>query len=116
MGYPLQKVVRGRGKEEGKEVEPFSSPFTATELQREREIARQLRKTSWWKRKCAKGRCYYCNAPVPPGELTMDHLVPLIRGGKSIKSNLVPACKACNTKKKYSLPIEWDEHLHRDRS
>jgi len=41
----------------------------------------------------------------------MDHVVPLTRGGKSTKGNLVPACKACNSKKKYLLPIEWDEYL-----
>jgi 5-methylcytosine-specific restriction endonuclease McrA len=44
-------------------------------------------------------------------KLTMDHLVPLSRGGKSKKGNLVPACKECNSKKKYLLPIEWEEYL-----
>jgi 5-methylcytosine-specific restriction endonuclease McrA len=43
--------------------------------------------------------------------LTMDHVVPLIRGGRSIKNNLVPACKECNNKKKYLLPMEWEEYL-----
>jgi 5-methylcytosine-specific restriction protein A len=41
----------------------------------------------------------------------MDHVVPLTRGGKSTKGNLVPACKDCNNKKKYFLPIEWEEYL-----
>jgi 5-methylcytosine-specific restriction protein A len=41
----------------------------------------------------------------------MDHIVPLIRGGKSTKGNLAPACKDCNNKKRYLLPIEWDEYL-----
>ena len=59
----------------------------------------------------AKGVCYYCEQKVDPGELTMDHVVPLARGGKSTKGNLVPACKDCNNKKKYLLPIEWDEYL-----
>ena len=36
----------------------------------------------------------------------MDHLVPLARGGKSSKGNVVPACKSCNTNKKYHLPEE----------
>lgn len=38
----------------------------------------------------------------------MDHLIPLVRGGKSTKNNLVPACKECNMKKKYALPWEWE--------
>lgn len=36
----------------------------------------------------------------------MDHLVPVIRGGKSTKGNLVPSCKACNTERKHRLPFE----------
>ena len=39
----------------------------------------------------------------------MDHLVPLVRGGKSTKGNIVPACKDCNNKKKYVLPWELAE-------
>ncbi len=38
----------------------------------------------------------------------MDHLVPLARGGRSTKGNLVPACKECNTKKKYWLAFEFE--------
>lgn len=41
----------------------------------------------------------------------MDHLVPVARGGKSVQGNLVPACKECNTKKKYRLPAEWEEYV-----
>lgn len=41
----------------------------------------------------------------------MDHIVPLSRGGKSTKGNVVPACKGCNNKKKYMVPIEWEEYL-----
>jgi 5-methylcytosine-specific restriction endonuclease McrA len=36
----------------------------------------------------------------------MDHLVPVIRGGKSNKGNLVPSCKDCNSRRKHSLPFE----------
>jgi len=41
----------------------------------------------------------------------MDHVVPIVRGGKSTKSNVVPCCKDCNNKKQYLLPIEWREYL-----
>jgi 5-methylcytosine-specific restriction endonuclease McrA len=47
----------------------------------------------------------------PPEELTLDHLVPVIRGGKSSRGNVVPACKECNNRKKYLLPLEWDEYM-----
>jgi 5-methylcytosine-specific restriction protein A len=41
----------------------------------------------------------------------MDHIIPIIRGGKSTKNNLAAACKDCNNKKKHMLPMEWDEYL-----
>lgn len=41
----------------------------------------------------------------------MDHIVPLSRGGRSVKGNVVPACKTCNSKKKELLPMEWDAYL-----
>lgn len=80
-------------------------------LSRERQKARELRESQWWKRQLARGRCYYCRGSFPPKTLTMDHVVPLSRGGRSTKGNVVPACKECNNKKKYMLPIEWEEYL-----
>ncbi|MCX8070962.1 MAG: HNH endonuclease [Candidatus Binatia bacterium] len=88
-------------------AEGFSVAPTAEEIQRERNKARELRASQWWKRKRAKGICHYCGRKFPPQELTMDHLVPLARGGRSTKGNLVPACKECNTKKKYLLAFEF---------
>jgi len=80
-------------------------------LRRERARARDLRKTRWWQQKIAKGICYYCHTKVAGSELTMDHIVPLVRGGRSSKDNLVAACKSCNTKKKTMLPMEWEEYM-----
>lgn len=80
-------------------------------LRRERQKARELRQSEWWKRRCAKGRCYYCGRPTPARELTMDHIVPLVRGGRSTRGNVVPACKECNTRKKSLLPMEWAAYL-----
>ena len=91
----------------------FISTVTEQENRKERQKARDLRKTQWWKRKCAERKCYYCEREAPPQELTMDHIVPVIRGGKSAKNNIVPACKECNNKKKLSLPMEWEGYLER---
>ncbi len=91
----------------------FISYVTEEEIKREKARARILRKTQWWKRRCADGICYFCKRKVSPKELTLDHVVPIIRGGKSTKGNVVPACKECNNKKKYMLPIEWEEYLER---
>jgi 5-methylcytosine-specific restriction protein A len=81
-------------------------------MRREKEKARRLRNSAWWMKKTREGICHYCNRRVGKGSLTMDHIVPLSRGGKSKKGNLVPACKDCNNRKKYLLPIEWEEYLN----
>ncbi len=83
------------------------------DLRREREKARELRKSQWWKNRIAQGTCHYCGAHIAPKALTLDHLVPLIRGGRSSRGNCVPACKECNSKKQSLLPVEWDEYLRR---
>lgn len=77
-----------------------------SEIKKQRQIAKELRKTPWWRKKKADGICHYCGKKFPPDELTMDHLIPLAKGGKSIKANLVPACKDCNNSKKNKLPFE----------
>ena len=81
------------------------------EIRTERAKAREMRKTRWWQQKTASGKCYYCLQRVSFQELTMDHLVPLTRGGRSTRDNLVPSCKECNTRKKNMLPLEWEEYL-----
>ena len=81
-------------------------------VRREKAKARELRESQWWKNLRGRGECYYCRRRFPPKELTMDHIVPLIRGGTSSKSNIVPCCKDCNSKKKYLLPVEWQEYLN----
>lgn len=91
----------------------FFVTVSPLEIQREKEKARSLRKTQWWQRQLAKGVCHYCRQGMPPKDLTMDHIVPLIRGGKSTRSNVAPACKQCNSQKKYLLPMEWEDYLSR---
>lgn len=44
-------------------------------------------------------RCQYCNWTGSLLNLTMDHLIPLARGGKTSWENIVTACKACNLRK-----------------
>jgi 5-methylcytosine-specific restriction endonuclease McrA len=41
----------------------------------------------------------------------MDHIIPLTRGGKGSRNNVVPACKECNNRKKYLLPMEWEDYV-----
>lgn len=89
-------------------MEPIGFLVTVSEqeIRRERRRARELRASQWWKRKRAAGICHHCGGRFQPADLTMDHLVPIIRGGKSTKGNLVPSCKRCNTARKYRMPFE----------
>ena len=89
----------------------FIVSVSEEEIKREREKARALRKTRWWKQRLSRGICYYCGRHFAPDELTMDHIIPIIRGGKSTKNNIAAACKDCNNNKKHMLPMEWEEYL-----
>ncbi len=76
------------------------------EVARERAKARELRASQWWKNQLAKGVCHYCGKHFPPSELTMDHVIPVARGGKSERGNVVPACRACNQGKRCLTPAD----------
>jgi len=73
---------------------------------REREKAKALRKSVWWQQQRQAGVCHYCKQKVAAEDITMDHIVPVARGGTSTKGNIVPACQVCNTQKKTAIPAE----------
>lgn len=75
-------------------------------IKKEREKARKLRKTQWWLNLLNQGVCHYCHRKFLRNQLTMDHLIPLARGGVSSKGNIVPACKECNQTKKLDTPVD----------
>lgn len=56
---------------------------------------------SIWKRD--GGICIYCGSPAQQ----IDHVVPVAKGGKSIKSNGVCVCRKCNYKKRDKLDQEF---------
>ncbi len=75
-------------------------------VKREREKAHELRKSGWWKSQIAAGKCYYCGRVVGAENLTMDHVIPVARGGRSTRGNCVPCCKDCNNEKRAATPAE----------
>jgi len=46
-----------------------------------------------------KNTCQYCNHVFSPKNLTLDHILPRSKGGKSTWENLVACCHECNTYK-----------------
>ncbi|MBM4557992.1 hypothetical protein GS466_23695 [Rhodococcus hoagii] len=51
-----------------------------------------------------RGCCFYCGSS---GRMSMDHVVPLFRGGVHSIGNIVPACTACNSSKRTRTIMEW---------
>jgi len=43
--------------------------------------------------------CQYCDDRLPKKDLTIDHVQPVSKGGKTNWTNIVTACKACNVHK-----------------
>jgi 5-methylcytosine-specific restriction protein A len=75
-------------------------------LKRARELARLAKKKRWWLDKRDTGICHYCQNRFAPHKLTMDHIVPLARGGTTTPGNVVPACLSCNRQKSVSTPVD----------
>ena len=50
--------------------------------------------------------CMYCGRSFGPYALTRDHIKPLSRGGRDRWSNVVSACRSCNTRKGNRTPEE----------
>jgi 5-methylcytosine-specific restriction endonuclease McrA len=53
--------------------------------------------------------CTYCGQQLTYNQATVDHRVPLSRGGQSEKSNFAIACKKCNQEKDNMTPEEFAE-------
>jgi len=85
-------------------------PADKKHIKKEREKAKALKKTIWWKNKLSKKQCYYCGENFKLDNLNMDHIVPLVRGGYSTKRNLVVSCKKCNFEKKHKTLVEIRLH------
>jgi 5-methylcytosine-specific restriction protein A len=84
----------------------YFTPATEAHKKKEKAKAKVLRESIWWRQILGKGKCYHCEKSFKADELTMDHLIPIARGGKSDKKNCVPSCKPCNTEKGYKTRAE----------
>jgi 5-methylcytosine-specific restriction enzyme A len=80
-------------------MEFYFAPASPDHIRRERAKARELRQSQWWRQQLGKGDCYHCGAKFTKDDLTMDHLIPVVRGGTSSRNNVVVSCKPCNSAK-----------------
>lgn len=66
--------------------------------QRHRKIAARMKTEQPW--------CTWCGTPATKGNgLTIDHIIPLSRGGTNARENLTVACYRCNRKKSDAVGI-----------
>lgn len=49
--------------------------------------------------------CAYCGCQ--PDKITLDHIIPKVKGGTTERSNLVPACPSCNVSKNHCDWVAW---------
>lgn len=55
--------------------------------------------------------CAYCRRPLRFAKTTLDHIVPLKKGGYDLPGNFVLSCKSCNDAKGGRTLQEWIEDL-----
>lgn len=60
--------------------------------------------------------CQYCHKHFSEKKLTIDHVLPISRGGRHEWSNVVAACSQCNNKKGSLTPVEAGMNLLRTPS
>ena len=120
---PWQPACSPRWQTVRKPGPPTPPPPTATPAEEWRDLRpahlgqdayqpktrKQRRAVSGWRRRrldvlrAAGWACVYCGAPAT----TVDHVVPLSRGGGNGRENLAAACLDCNLSKSSMLVEEW---------
>jgi 5-methylcytosine-specific restriction enzyme A len=90
---------------------PFAYDLEASDIAAERQKARELRASQWWKRQLRQ-RDVVTGAGRDTGQGT-DHGPCRAHCPRRKKhaGNVVPACKTCNNKKKQLLPMEWEAYV-----
>lgn len=57
-----------------------------------------------------RGSCVYCGEPevrTKKGRFDREHLIPISRGGKTDKKNIVPSCPRCNRSRGNKKLFVW---------
>ncbi len=91
LGFTYKEVVKERIPDSGQKKR-HSNGVELTETQW--EIVKNY----------FNNECCYCGKS---GELTKDHIKPLIEGGELTMINVLPCCKSCNSSKKDHEMLSW---------
>jgi hypothetical protein len=57
------------------------------------------------------GECVWCRRPLAPGDrdLSLDHLIPRLKGGPAWPENELASCRPCNRRRGHIAPAAWLE-------
>jgi 5-methylcytosine-specific restriction endonuclease McrA len=106
--YPSRGTVYVSGLtfREGRQRKPIEAieiAVGAPEAELTEKNKRDPRKKKYRKEKRILGWstrvCHWCGDPMESGKRTLDHVIPLSRGGRDVIENMVLACKQCNTER-----------------
>ena len=77
--------------------------LTYVPLTRKKDIVRFSRLNIFLRDYCT---CQYCGKKLSKNQLTLDHVIPIVQGGKKSWENIVTACKPCNQQKGGNTPAQ----------
>jgi 5-methylcytosine-specific restriction endonuclease McrA len=55
--------------------------------------------------------CCYCGVALTKGTWSMDHLIPIARGGRHAVGNVIPSCRLCNSRRRDIDLYDWLDTL-----
>ena len=62
-----------------------------------------------WQKLYSADTCYYCGKHIEGRDKTVDHKIPISRGGTNARENLVMCCQSCNSHKNNRTESEYYE-------
>lgn len=80
---------------------PKGKAIAAIQVSRRRTISKQgdLTPNQWLSIKYQSPICPMCGRFVECENLTLDHIIPVSKGGQHTRSNVQPLCRSCNARK-----------------
>lgn len=105
LGIPGRGSLPGTaGKHRARARQWIAEADWRKRVERKRRVNRRFRRIAI---ELAGGLCHYCDQPVAEEDFTIDHIIPVTRGGRSYLGNLVACCWPCNHEKRDQLIMEW---------